>query len=82
MAGYDNYVAGDRNSICDVCGFQYKASQLKKRWDGFMVCSADFEQRHPQDMVKPIRSNNRIKDARPEHEPVFVAVGEITANDL
>lgn len=37
------------NALCDVCGFKYKASQLKKRWDGLMVCNKDFELRHPMD---------------------------------
>lgn len=47
-----NYVAGDWWAICDVCGEKHKASKMKKRWDGFMVCEEDFEQRHPQDFVK------------------------------
>lgn len=37
------------NALCDVCGFKYKAAQLKKRWDGLMVCNKDFELRHPMD---------------------------------
>jgi len=39
----------DYNAICDSCGLQYKASQLKKRWDGLMVCKDDWEQRHISD---------------------------------
>lgn len=39
----------DYNAICDVCGFKYKASFLRKRWDGLMVCEADYEQRHIAD---------------------------------
>jgi hypothetical protein len=37
------------NALCDVCGFKFKASKLKKRWDGFMVCDKDYELRHPLD---------------------------------
>lgn len=37
------------NVICDVCGFKFKASMLRKRWDGLMVCKHDFEMRHPMD---------------------------------
>lgn len=37
------------NANCDVCGFKHKASQLRKRWDGLMVCVKDFELRHPMD---------------------------------
>lgn len=35
--------------ICPVCGFQYKSNELKKRWDGLMVCEKDWERRHPVD---------------------------------
>lgn len=45
-------VKGDWNAECDVCGFKYKASQLKKRWDGLMVCKEDWELRHPSDYYK------------------------------
>jgi hypothetical protein len=27
------------NAICDSCGFKRKASDLRKRWDGVMVCA-------------------------------------------
>ena len=47
------YVPGDWNAICEVCGRKVKASALRQRWDGFMVCSRDWEPRHPQDFVKP-----------------------------
>lgn len=41
-----------RKVSCDVCGFIYKFDQLKKRWDGLMVCDNDYETRHPQDFIK------------------------------
>jgi len=37
------------NAICDICGFKFKNFQLKKRWDGYMVCKNDYEMRHPMD---------------------------------
>ena len=42
-------LVGGWNSICDVCGFKYKNIDLRKRWDGLMVCKDDFETRHPSD---------------------------------
>lgn len=45
-------ILGDWNATCDSCGLKYKASQLKKRWDGLMVCSLDWESRHPQDLLR------------------------------
>jgi len=45
--GYDKFKAGDWNAQCDVCGFSYKASKMKRRWDGLYVCEEDFEVKHP-----------------------------------
>lgn len=78
----DNFILGDSNAICDECGFEYKQSQLRKRWDGAMVCSKDWEPRHPQDNIKIRAERNNVKDARLEPEYRYLAVGEITADDL
>ena len=37
---------------CDVCGFRFPSNRLKKRWDGAMTCSKDYETRHPQTLIK------------------------------
>lgn len=72
----DSYFkSGDWNVICDVCGFEFKASQLRRRWDGFMVCSKDFEHRHPQDCLRGKRDSPAVPWSRPEPEDVFVEVG-------
>lgn len=78
----DNFILGDSNAICDCCGFKFKASMLRKRWDGAMVCRDDFELRHPQDSLKARPERNNVKDARPEPSYRFLAVGEITADQL
>lgn len=44
--------SGTWNAVCAVCGFQYKADQLRKRWDGFYVCEQDWEPRHVLDFFK------------------------------
>lgn len=77
-----SFILGDSKAVCDVCGFEMHQSSLRKRWDGAMVCDADFESRHPQDLIKPRSEKNHVKNARPEPEPRFLAVGEITAEDL
>jgi hypothetical protein len=46
------YDKGDWLTICDVCGRKYKATNLKKRWDGLMCCDDDWEIRQPQDFVR------------------------------
>lgn len=78
----DHFVLGDSNCICDVCGFKYKRSQLKKRWDGAIVCSEDWEPRHPQDLIKPQAERNNHKDARLLPEIRFVGTNENTEADL
>jgi hypothetical protein len=54
------------NAICDVCGFQFKGHELKKRWDGLVVCSADYETRHPLDFFKVRSDYHKLPFVRPE----------------
>lgn len=68
------YKPGDWNAICDSCGRKFKASQLKKRWDGFMVCNEDFELRHPQDFVKAKNDKIDVPWARTNIDGVFIVV--------
>ena len=80
---YENdFILGDYKSCCDVCGFNFKGSQLRKRWDGAMVCSKDFELRHPQDTIKIRGERNNVKDARIEPEYRYLGATEITGDDL
>ena len=44
--------SGQWNALCDRCGFKFKSSELRKDWQGLMVCDKDFERRHPQDFIK------------------------------
>jgi hypothetical protein len=52
MSYKSRYDKGDWIALCDVCGRKFKAHLLKKRWDGLMCCSADWEIRQPQDFVR------------------------------
>ena len=38
---------GNWKVACDVCDQWYASSEIKKRWDGRMVCPHDYEARHP-----------------------------------
>lgn len=78
----DNFILGEHNCICDLCGFKFKRGQLKKRWDGALVCSKDFETRHPQDLIKPRPERQFVKDARPMPEIHYVDTNENTADNL
>lgn len=54
------------NAFCDVCGFQFKAGKLRKRWDGLMVCDADFEVRHPMDFYRVRNDHHKLPFTRSE----------------
>jgi hypothetical protein len=76
---YNDYKPGVWRAICDVCGFKFKSFELRERWDGFMVCSKDWETRHPQDFVKdkPARA---LPWTRPEGPDRFVSVSYISTS--
>jgi hypothetical protein len=72
MGSSDYYKHGDRNAICDMCGFKYKLSSLRKRWDGLLVCSKDFEPQHPQSLIQINSERPRWVECRPETTDVFI----------
>lgn len=66
------FVAGEWNAICDVCAQKYKSGEMKKRWDGLMVCPNDWEPRHPQDFLRAVPDRQAVPWSRPETPDVFV----------
>lgn len=73
-AGY--YKPGDNNAVCDRCGRTFKASELRKTWDGLYVCRTDWEPRHPQDYVKGVLDDQSVKVSRPEGPDTFVQAAQ------
>ena len=57
---------GVYNALCDVCGFKFKNYQLKKRWDGYMVCKDDWEPRHILDFYKVRNDEHPLPWTRPD----------------
>jgi hypothetical protein len=76
------YNRGDWNSVCDLCGFRYKASQMKKRWDGLMVCPEDFEERNKQEFVRGVPLDKAPYGSKAIGEETFLTANEVTADDL
>ena len=76
------YRPGEHLSVCDVCGFTYYRSELQRRWDGQLVCEKDWEMRHPQDFVRGVQDDSSVLDARPQQPDVFIAPGDVKAEDL
>lgn len=66
--------SGQWNAICDSCGRKFKAKDLMKRWDGLMVCVDDWETRHPQELIRPIKDMNKLPWTRPRGADVFINV--------
>lgn len=66
------FVSGDNWAICDQCGFKYRASTIRERWDGLWVCPEDWEPRQPQDYVEAQQDKIVADIQRPEPEEVFV----------
>ena len=74
MGQADFYKHGSWNAICDICGFKFKANQLKRRWDGLMVCRKDFEFRHPQERLRPVTDTQGVPWTRPPPTDVFITI--------
>lgn len=73
-----SYKSGDWWVSCDICSKQTRASEIKKRWDGFLVCPDDFEHRHPQDLIRVRQDRISVPFSRPDPEEIYVAVSYIT----
>lgn len=69
------YTSGEWKCLCDICGREFLASELQKRWDGFMVCDSDYEPRHPQDFVRGVADYQAPPYTRPEPADQFVSTG-------
>jgi hypothetical protein len=64
----NNYFAsGQHNIICDVCGFKFKSSQIKKRWDGLLVCQQDYELDHPSKYIRVRETGLAVPDIREDN---------------
>lgn len=70
------YKKGQWNAICDVCGFKFKSSKLKKTWEGLRVCEHDYETRHPQDFVRGKADTTHPAWTRTEPTDVYIAFVE------
>lgn len=63
---------GNWKVVCDVCGFWFPSSEVQKRWDGLIVCSKDFESRHPQTLYN-YRHHVSVPDfVKKELQEIFV----------
>lgn len=68
------YKKGTYNAVCEVCGFQHKADEMKERWDGLFVCKEDWEPRHPLDFARTVADNMSVKRPAPDPSPNYIDV--------
>jgi len=61
---------GNWKVACHVCGMWFPSGEIKKRWDGLLVCDKDWETRHPQTLIK-LRGETAV--------PTFVSKDPIDA---
>lgn len=54
MDDKEYFVPGLFNIYCMSCNRKYKSNEIRKRWDGLLVCDEDWEPRHPQDFVRGV----------------------------
>ena len=62
---HNYYISGEWNLICDVCGKKIKSGKSRHRWDGFVVCEDDWEERQPQDFVRARQDKISVPFTRP-----------------
>ncbi len=72
MGHADYFKSGDFNVICDTCGQKFKASKVKKQWDGFITCNQCWDYRHPQEFVRAKEDKQATPYSRPDASPTFV----------
>jgi hypothetical protein len=72
-----SWKSGEWWVLCDVCNRKTIASEIKKRWDGFLVCADDYETRQPLDFIRARVDKISVPFSRPRGTDTFVNVCSI-----
>lgn len=51
----------DPRATCQICGFDFNRSQLRKNWRGLWVCPQDYEVRNAQDFVRGVKDPQKVR---------------------
>lgn len=72
------------NVLCDVCGFKMKSTEVRKRWDGFMVCSKDWETRHSLDFYTTRNDTHLLPFIRVDNDGIDIgpAINALTTTSI
>ena len=62
------YIPGDRKVDCDICGFTYRFSDMRRGVSagqkGYMVCPEDYDPIHPLDKTPRLRKKPKLPEVR------------------
>ena len=82
VKGQADYLAlGDWNATCYECGGKFKASQMRKHWQGYYVCPSCWEPRQPQDFVRGVPDVQAPPWVQPEPADTFTGGGLLLATE-
>lgn len=66
MPQYRDYVPGDRLVDCDVCGFTYRVSEVRRgvtgKQKGLVICTPCFDPVHPRETRVPYRPEGKLRE--------------------
>lgn len=66
MPQFRDYVPGDRLVDCDVCGFTYRVSQVRRgvtgNQKGLIICQPCFDPEHPNDAPVPHKREGQLRE--------------------
>jgi hypothetical protein len=63
------YAKGTKSrAMCDRCGFEVPYTDLKKEWNGLMVCQMwdCYEPKHPQLEPRTVSDAEALRNPRPD----------------
>lgn len=66
------YRPGSFYRVDDRTGFPQRAERTRKQWNNLQVDESVWEARQPQDLVKGVKDDQTVPDARPLAPNVFV----------
>lgn len=77
-----HYVPGSFYRTDDRTGFPQRAERTRKEWNGYIVDEGVWEARQPQDLVRGVKDQQNVPEARPLAPNVFVGpiYGQLAAD--
>lgn len=73
---------GQNKLKCMRTGFTIYSGDAKREWNGTIVRSQSYEERHPQDFVRGVKDDQKPDISNPEPEWRFLSDNEVTPDDL